>query len=393
MLEVFIMQRTTKRATVLLCALGFFCVSSVALASTTLRYATGYPPGSLPADAAQEYAKKVEQYSDGELKLKVYALSLLNASETSDGIRSGIADGGYLLTVYFPSMYPHTNLVNESSMQLSLFDQDQLNGKGALAFEGAMAEFTFFHCPECLKEYQDQGQIYTANAASSSYGLLCNKPVTNEAQLKGKRLRVAGSHWSRWSDRFGATSMSMTINDTLEALSQGVIDCTISSAPELINLGLLEAVTDITMTVPGGVYAGANAGSFNLGKWRGLNENQRQAILRAGAYFTAATPWSYLELEQEALRRAKEGGATLHQADPALVQASREFTEKDLNTIIAYYKDKHGVERGEEMLKTFKELLTKWVGLVQPVDSLDQLETLYWDQVFSKVDAKTYGME
>lgn len=361
--------------------------------ATTLRYATGYPPGSLPAVAAENYAKAVEKYSSGDLKLRVFALSLLNASETSDGIRDGIADGGYLLTVYFPAMYPHTNLVNESSMQLLLFDEDELNGKGALAYEGAMTEFTFFNCPECLEEYEKQKQVYTANAASSSYGLLCNKPVSNQEQLKGKRLRVAGSHWSRWSEHFGATSMSLTINDTLEALHQGVIDCTIASAPELINLGLIEAVSDITMSVPGGVYAGANAGSFNIDVWRKLDEKQRQAILRAGARFTAETPWSYLQLEKEALEKTEEKGATLHQASPELMEASREFIKQDLNTIIDYYAKNHGVERGEEMLDIFRGLLKKWVGLVQDVDSLDELETLYWNEVFSKVDVSSYGMK
>ncbi|GGJ80814.1 hypothetical protein GCM10007426_07290 [Alloalcanivorax dieselolei] len=361
--------------------------------ATTLRYATGYPPGSLPAKAAENYAKAVEKYSDGDLKLRVFALSLLNASETSDGVRDGIADGGYLLTVYFPAMYPHTNLANESSMQLLLFDEKELNGKGALAYEGAMTEFTFFNCSECLEEYEKQKQVYTANAASSSYGLLCNKPVTNQEQLKGKRLRVAGSHWSRWSEHFGATSMSLTINDTLEALHQGVIDCTIASAPELINLGLIEAVSDITMSVPGGVYAGANAGSFNIDVWRKLNEKQRQAILRAGARYTAEIPWSYLQLEKEALSKTEEKGAELHQASPELMEASREFIKQDLNTIIDYYAKNHGVERGEEMLDRFHDLLKKWVGLVQEVDSLDELETLYWDEIFSKVDVSSYGMK
>ena len=180
----------------------------------TLRYATGFPPGSVAAQAAMDYAEALPGYSDDTLSMKVYALSLLDASETSDGVRNGIADVGYLLTVYFPSMYPHTNLVNESSMQLTQFDDAELKGKGALAFNAAMAELTFFNCPECLDEYAAQNQVYTGNAASSDYGLLCNTPVTNEAQLAGKRLRVAGSHWSRWSKHFGATPVSMSATPT-----------------------------------------------------------------------------------------------------------------------------------------------------------------------------------
>jgi TRAP-type C4-dicarboxylate transport system substrate-binding protein len=359
----------------------------------TLRYATGFPPGSVAAQAAMDYAEALPGYSDDTLSMKVYALSLLDASETSDGVRNGIADVGYLLTVYFPSMYPHTNLVNESSMQLTQFDDAELKGKGALAFNAAMAELTFFNCPECLDEYAAQNQVYTGNAASSDYGLLCNTPVTNEAQLAGKRLRVAGSHWSRWSKHFGATPVSMTINDLLEALSQGVLDCTISSAPELVNLRLTEAVTDITMAVPGGVYAAASAASVNADVWRELTDDQRQAMLRAGARLSAAVPYGYLEKEKEALAGATEEGATQHEVAASLEQASKAFAGQDLETIVEYYRENHGVERGAELLATFRALLEKWVARVGSVDSLDALEQLYWDEIFSKVDASSYGMK
>jgi len=32
------------------------------------------------------------------------------------------------------------------------------------------------------------------------------------------------------------------------------------------------------------------------------------------------------------------------------------------------------------------------VGLVQNVDSREKLADLYWNEIFSKVDANTYGM-
>lgn len=78
---------------------------------------------------ARAYAQAVPDYSDDTLSMKVYALSLLDASATSDGLRDGIADVGYLLMVYCPSMYPHTKLRNESSMQLTQFDEAKPRGE------------------------------------------------------------------------------------------------------------------------------------------------------------------------------------------------------------------------------------------------------------------------
>ncbi|MBA4719593.1 MAG: C4-dicarboxylate TRAP transporter substrate-binding protein [Alcanivorax sp.] len=362
-------------------------------ASETLRLALGYPPGSKADEVMQKYAETVKQYTDGSLSVKVYPMSLLSAAEISDGVRDGIADIGVMYTVYFPAMYPHTNLLNESAMQLLLLDPEKLKGKAAMAFEGAMSEFTLFHCPECLEEYEKQNQVYTANATSISYGLLCTSPVTNEKQLKGKRIRVAGSHWSRWAKHFGATPTSLTINETLEGLSQGVIDCSITSPVELINLGLAEVVTDMTLAIPGGLYAGASAAGFNKNVWQGLTESQRHAILRAGASTTALSPWSSLEQVPQALELAEKEGIKQHDPDPALVKATREFVEQDMNTIVNYYAKNHGVKRGKEMLDSFHDVLVRWVDLVQDVDSPEELEKLYWDEIFSKVDVATYGMK
>nr|MBF0684596.1 C4-dicarboxylate TRAP transporter substrate-binding protein [Pseudomonas sp.] len=253
-------------------------VLSVALAGTAhakeLRYAMGFPPGSDSDKAGQAYAKAVSEHSNGKLTVKVYPMSLLNFAETSAGLRDGIADIGYLLAPYFPSEYPHFNLIAESSMQLLLLD-DKVRGREGMAYVGAMGEFVFFNCPECKADFEKQNQVFTGNAGSSPYGLTCNKPVVTEADLKGKRLRVAGSHWSRWASHMGATPITMSSNEALEAMQQGVVDCVVVSAPELTNLGIMEAVTDVTMAVPGGIFAGTGVSQVNADTWRSLSKDER----------------------------------------------------------------------------------------------------------------------
>lgn len=58
--------------------------------------------------------------SDGELTVKVYPLSLLNFAETSASVRDGIADIAYPLAPYFPSEYPHFNMIAGASVMLNL---------------------------------------------------------------------------------------------------------------------------------------------------------------------------------------------------------------------------------------------------------------------------------
>lgn len=355
-----------------------------------LKYAIGHPPSSFIVQAGEKYAEALEQYSDGELSVKIYALSLLNMAETSAGLRDGMTDIGFVLTPYFPAEYPHNNILTESSMLLRLLG-DKVVGKEGLAFMGALAEFTFMHCPECHEEFKAQNQVYTGHTGGSSYGLLCNKPVRTEAELKGKRMRAGAANWSRWAKHMDTNPISMTGNEMYEALSQGVVDCIILSAPEIHNFGLMDVITDITMAVPGGIFTTAGT-NVNADVWQKLSADQRRMMLRAASVMAAQGPWIYHQKEQEILDLAKEKGVNFHDADPELIAKSERFIEQDMQTMADYYAKNHNVKNGEEMMATFRPILEKWADLIQDIGSPEALADLYWEEVYSKVDVNKLGM-
>ena len=277
-------------------------------------------------------------------------------------------------------------------MQINLIDPEKLNGMGTFAFQGAVTEFMFFKCPECLEELKAQNHVFTANVASSGYAMICNKPVVKPEDMKGLRMRVAGSHWSRWVSEFGGSSVSLTISELREGLSQGVLDCTVSSLPEITNLNLTEVVSDVTVDLPGGIYAGSSGASINADVWSSLSEKQRRALLRAGADLTARTPWLYEMQQDESVEAVRANGGQIHTASQEFRDATTAFVEKDLKNIITYYQERFGVERGEEILSELAETLDKWVGLVQGVETPEELAEVYWDEIFSKVDVSSHGL-
>jgi TRAP-type C4-dicarboxylate transport system substrate-binding protein len=370
--------------------LGGGAAMSTTAEARELKYAVGHPPGSFIETAAQEYAKRVKKYTDGKLTVRVFPMTLLNMAETSAGLRDGIADIGFVLTPYFPAEYPHSNVVSEGSMLLRLVG-DEVRGKEALAYVAAITEFTFFNCVECNQEFAKQNAVYTGHMGGSSYGLMCNKPVKSEADLKGKRMRAGAANWSRWSTAMGAAPITMTGNEMREALGQGVVDCLIVSVPEIHNFGLMEVIRDITMTVPGGVFTTAGT-NVNTKVWRSLSVDERKAMLRAAAEGSAYAPWIYQQKEGEILQAARKKGVRIHEADPALVKKTQAFIEQDMKTLVDYFAAKHGVKRGDEMIKGFRPVLEKWVKLVQPVDSVEKLGDLYWKEIYSKVDVAKHGM-
>ncbi len=369
-------------------AAAVFATASVN-AQTTLRYAVGFPSGAGP-EAARVYAEAVKKYTQNTINLKVYDLSLLNLAEMSSGIKQGITDIGYVLTPYSPAEFPHMNMAIEMSMLAAL--ENDPSGKAGMAFGGALNEFMFTKCPECTTDFERQNQVYTGTGGSSTYMLLCTKPVTTVTDLKGARLRAGGAAWARWARQMGASPVSMPGNEIFEAMNQKVVDCAMLSAPELSGLNIKEVATDITPNVPGGTFSGATT-NINRDVWRKLTEDQRRGMLRAGSVMGAQTTYRYFSYAKRDVEQLVAKGGKVHQANPELVKASRAAIEADIPNLGATYAKQHNVKRADELIAAMRPLLTKWFKLVEPVKNAEELADLYWNEVGAKVDVKTYGMK
>ena len=72
----------------------------------------------------------------------------------------------------------------------------------------------------------------------------------------------------------------------------------------------------------------------------------------------------------------KAKGVQVHQADPAVVEATRSFVEGYLKAMPATYQQRYGVTRGEEILTDFRTILIKWVGLARTAKTREDLARL-----------------
>lgn len=370
--------------------LGGVMATAMTAQAQTISHATGYPPNSIGANSANVFAKALEEISGGELKARVFAGSLLSFLETSPGLRDGMADSGFVLLSYYPNEFPVTNLAGELSM---LVEQvDVAPSHAGLAFTGALAEFVFNDCPECVEEFAAQNQVFTGASASTAYMMLCNKPVTNLQEARGKRVRTAGPHWARWAEEIGATPVTMSIADTYEALNQGVLDCSLSSPTELDIFKLKEVTSDVTVNVPGGVYGATAVNNVNRDVWLGLSEKGRRDLLKATAVLGADISWEYQKSASRELENAADNEITIHQPAKDLADLTENFISKDIESIAANYERRFGVVGAELAVDSFRSLLIKWADLVKDVDSMDELADLYWDELYSKVDVSKYAL-
>ena len=147
----------TKLFKGLLTGASLLALAPAVQAADQLSYAGGWPPGSGPTGALENYAEAVGEASGGELTMRVFPLSLLSFAESNAGLRDGLADLSTILTPYFSAEFPNLNMISEFSEMVELAD---FSGElSSLAFAGAVSEYVMLNCDNCQEEVAERQNI------------------------------------------------------------------------------------------------------------------------------------------------------------------------------------------------------------------------------------------
>lgn len=360
-----------------------------AASAASLNYGFGYAAASTVGVAADAFAEAVAERSDGSVTVRNFPLSLVSLAEAGPGLRDGLADIGYVVTALAPRDYPSYMLMQDMQLMVNL---REARGRESLAYAGAVTEYTMTKCPSCLEEFAGQNQVYMGGATSSINMALCNKPIQSMEDLRDMRIRVSHAVVSRMFTALGSTPVSFPANESYEALSQGVVDCTQLSLPELTNMSLSDVVRAVTVDVPGGLSSNVAVGNINRDTWRSLDDEQREALLWGASQLAADITWGYYADAVDNIDVAEQHNIALLNGAPDVMERMREFAEADMPETIAGYRTNFGVEAADEIAAGFTETYEEWLELVEGVDSRDELRTLFWERVFQNIDPSSYGL-
>lgn len=367
-------------------AIGLVNIPDVS--AKTLKSAVGMPTGSAQIFAHKRFAEYVAEHTD--LEIKVFSMSLLNLKETPPGVRDGVADMGFVLPPYYPAEYAETNLAANLSMLGT--SGRQVESPGA-AMAGATTEYVF-NCPDCLAEYSKQNQVYLGTGASPTYIMLCTTPLRGMDDLKGKKYRSGAANFGRWAEHFGGVKVSIPGNDIYEAMGQGVVDCAMLSATELTNLSLFDLTKFVTRRIPGGVFSGVATNNVNLDSWRDLTEAERKVFIEGSARVQADLTWKYYADAKANLEAAPGKGIEVIEPSAEILAASDAFVKQDIAVIAKQFAEDYGVGDVEAKIAEFTRLVEKWKGLTEGLENDPEgLGKVFWEEIYSKIDAATYGMK
>lgn len=358
--------------------------TSGALAQTVIRASSWHPPKHPGVVGGYDpFMAYVKQESKGELDFKFWSgASLSNAKSTLPAVRNGIADIGVLALTYFPAEFPYAQLISNMAM----FSENPP------AIAAAVTELVVLDCKPCRDEFTSKGLVYTSTYSTTPYTLISKTPIDDPANLKGKKFRSAGTLWDRWANYVGGTAINVSSAEMFEALDRGGVDVAIFSPSALKSFSLWDiAKYDVMLGL--GTYAAMSLFTMNQSFWRDLTPDQRKILLDGSALGVMGVTFAYMDSDDEVLQEAKQHNVNIVKPSEALVKQRDAFVEEDSKKLQQLAKDQYGINDAEPIIKRYRELIKKWEGIVQEVGlDRNKLAERMQQEIYSKVDPKTYGM-
>ena len=251
----------------------------------------------------QEFIADVEKVTDGRVKITSYPGSSLAAPDAQfDAAATGAVDIAMSVNSYNPNQFPMTSV-----MELPFISKT--GEQGAKTLWQLYEEF-----PDFEKEYtgtvplwfftSDPGQIFTVG-----------KPVKSIEDLKGMRIRSPSAETNEWLTALGATPVSMSMNETYEALERGVVDGTIAPWEAIEGYSLVDVIDYATV---GNFYMTTFYITMNEDSWNDLGDEDRKAIEElVGEKMAIKAGSNFDDVGARAIKDSKEKGVEIYELSDA----------------------------------------------------------------------------
>lgn len=370
--------------TVAVATLAALAGLSAASAEQRVTVSTWTSPNHATSRGYELFVEGVEAADPDAFDFKIFtAGALLGPKPTLSGLRDGVANMGLLAFTYFPAEMPYAQMVADMA----------LLGEDHYVMTAATTEFVMLACPPCQKEFADNGIVVLSGLSTAPYVLLTTKAIVDLADMKGVKIRTGGSVWDRWSTRLGAEPVNVPSSEMYDTMSHGVVTAAVQPIGALKGHSLIEVAKHLT-TLPLGTYHSASIFAASPSFWDALAPERRQLLLDAIPPALAQTAVFYEEDDREVLEEAAGLGLTVHEPTPAFLDDLERFREADLEEIVRIARDQHGIDNPQALVETYRGLIDRWTGLLEPVqpvrENVDAYADLLEREIYSRIDVAAY---
>jgi TRAP-type C4-dicarboxylate transport system substrate-binding protein len=261
-----------------------------------LKYANWAPPThTINAAQIEPLAKALSEGTDGAVTLRGYHGGELGAGPADQYVRvlQGTADMGWGLQGYTSSQFPKSLIA-------------ELPGALPLDAPGYKALWQAF---DNIKGEYPQTEVIALWGSEPNVLMMRDKEVRTPADLKGLKIRVAGSISAAAMDALGATPVQIPMTQVYNGLQTGLIDGVVSGASVLSDFKLNEVV--------GSVTTGPNLGRLafytvmNKAAYDGLSPKAKSALdAMKGEKISKMTEEAWIATANKALEAARASDGT-----------------------------------------------------------------------------------
>lgn len=305
--------------------LVFLSLSVFAFAQNfTLNLNAIYGPTSFHTLGAMEFAKLVEKYTNGSVKIVVHpggslgfkGPELLKAVKDAQVPMSDILMGVVAGSEHVFGISSLPRLVSNFKEARALYeDCKPLYEKAALKW--------------------NQKFLYAAPWPPS--GLVTKKEIKSVADLKGLKTRTYDKNGAKFLRELGASPVSMPWGEVYSSLRTGVIDSVLTSTESAKNgkfWEVLKYFTNIYYAFP------LNMVTINLDYWKALSKEQQKAMLKAAKEVEEMQWKNSKDRYFSAAKVLEEQGMIINNPTPELEKAMDKAAKKIIDEFMSKAKSK-----------------------------------------------------
>lgn len=285
----------SKKSAVLAClVLATGLSAAPAFAQQTFRLNIPFQQDSHFGVAADTFAQKVEELTDGRYHIDNYYNGSLGAErESVEAVQLGTLDIAFTSTGPIPNFVPDVAVLD-----VPFLFKDYASARAVL--DGPIGD-------KLLATFDNYGMHALAWGENGFRNMTNNKlPIRTPADLAGLKMRTMENpiHIKAY-EQFGISPTPMAITEVFTALQQGVVDGQENPLSVILSNHFDEVQKYISMT--GHVYAPA-VFLMNAGQWQSLSDEDKAAFTEAAKQAVVANRARVDQDETEGVKRLRDEG-------------------------------------------------------------------------------------
>ena len=228
-----------------------------------LKIAHPHPKGSGTDVGWEKFAELLEEYSDGTIKATIYpGGSLVSSAEGVEAVRSGTVDFAQISSSDLGPLIPAINMI-EVPGSYRTDTPDFIEGL-APAMRDAMSPYGIYF-------------LYPQGTASWFFSNIGHIKTFND--MKGLRVRAAGKYGALAVERWGGTSITLSLGDLITAMERNTVDVVLGPGVGAVSLGWYELEHYITVT---DIITSMAILAMNQNLYDSMSPTQQDAVNKAG---------------------------------------------------------------------------------------------------------------